>query len=89
MKRLPVLIGANPRTANTFGPQVPVGDGLWRVVMEGVADTRLRLHYDSTILKPVNLDGMKVEFEGPIIVRTEIVHRGTENHISVFVERQG
>ena len=84
--RIALLIGADPRVAK-FGPQVALNDGTWRIVVEGKQDSLLRLHHDSFIVHPKELNGELVSVEGPMIVWVEIAKAGTEKFINVFAEK--
>ncbi len=87
--RTPILLGANPKTANTSA-WVPVRFDNWRLVVEGREDSKLTLYCqvpdsgDETI-HLVNGNG-EIKSIGPSIVRVEMKERGNENAISVFAE---
>lgn len=87
--RTPILLGANPKTANTSA-WVPVRFENWKVVVEGRVDSTLALYCqvpesgDET-MHTLNGNG-ELKHIGPSIVRAEMKERGGENAISVFAE---
>ncbi len=83
---IPILLGANPRTANSSA-WVPVRFDKWAIVMCDVVDSEFILHSDSSSIFPFNLLSLNGKvFDGPCQVRVEFVRRGTEKAISVFVK---
>jgi hypothetical protein len=82
--RLPLLFGADPKVAR-FGPKVLLGDGQWRIVTEGVTNSRLGLSHNPPGLGVIN--GNNLLIDGPREVFVQVIEGGTEEHISVFAER--
>lgn len=89
--RLPLLFHANPKAAKIGGTKVPLQEGKWRVVMEGVTNSRVFIHYDSPLMPDVNTafevhDGKEFDVEETMKVRARVAEVGTEEFINVFVE---
>ena len=86
---IPILLGADPKTANPSA-WIPIRFKSWEVRVEGLVDSEITLHsnlftedfVDYVILSDLN----KAVFFGPCQVRTKIKKKGTENSISVFVK---
>lgn len=78
--RVPLLIAFCPRTSvRVDGPYVRIPPGRWSFEGEGIHDTKVELH--------LNDQRHEGDFEGPCEVRAIVLHRGTEDYISVFVRR--
>ena len=83
---IPILLGANPKTANPV-EWIPIRFDRWAIVMYDVVDSECILHFDSPSIFPFNLLSLNGKvFDGPCQVRVEFVRRGTEKSISVFVK---
>ena len=85
--RTPILLGADPKTAKTSA-WVPVRYDNWRLVAEGLVDTKLALRHqvpETGKETTFNYTGNGEVF-GPSIVKLEVEEPGTENAISVFAE---
>lgn len=88
---IPILLGANPKTANP-SVWVPVRFDRWQVRVEGLIDSELVLHpnfptsagefTNGSLILTLSLNGEV--FYGPCRVMTEFKKRGTEKNISVF-----
>ncbi len=91
--RTPILLGANPRIAKTSA-WVPVRFDNWRLVAEGLVDSKLALRHqvpesgaETVIRNGLANGGLAIkEFHGSAIVKIEIEEKGTEKTISVFAE---
>jgi hypothetical protein len=85
--RTPILLGANPKIAKTSA-WVPVRFENWKLVAEGLIDTKLALRHqvpesgEETIFNHIG----NGEVFGPSIVRVEVISIGKEQAISVFAE---
>ena len=83
---IPLIISANPKTFPEYGPTVPIIGKGWVVRVENVVDSKLRLHLGNyTVLELPH--GEQFEVIGSDGVRVQLVTRGTEPHISVYLER--
>jgi hypothetical protein len=76
--RLPLIVGARPSVAKR-GPIVNLSDGEWRVIVENLRDSVLRIYYNSL------LDSYE-SIIGPCKVQVEIASPGSERDIHVFAE---
>jgi hypothetical protein len=91
--RTPILLGANPKTAKTSA-WVPVRYERWKLVAEGLIDTKLALRHqvpetgeETVIRNGLANGGLDIkEFNGICIVKIDVEEAGTENVISVFAE---
>ncbi len=82
--RIPILLGANPKTANPSA-WIPVRFDSWLVKVEGLVDSRLVLHFNQPFAKIIDLTKMNREaFHGPCQVKVEFIERGIEKSITVF-----
>lgn len=92
---LALLSGANPRTA-ADGPSVRLAKGTWKVHFDGVVDTDLiivmtskpfvRQDEDMVVPFPIK-NGHELNLEQPATVRLMWHKRGSENFVSVSVEK--
>jgi hypothetical protein len=85
--RAALLLGAHPKKAAKVGPLVRIGDGKWRVVVTGLIDSVLSLCYGPPLTSEYHNIGKETIIYGPAIVYIEIVSPGTEEHLSVCLER--
>jgi len=81
--RLPLLIGAGAKTSKG-GAKVRLHNGVWRLVLHGVKDSKLALQHES-VVTPCE-EGKIIQ--GPSTVDIFFLERGTETNISVFAELQ-
>lgn len=86
--RLPLLVAARPKFSKG-GPQVPLGEGKWHIVLERVVDTILDVFVDGVLL-PSSLaaDSNGHVVDGPCKVVIMFNHRGSEDYLNVFAEPQ-
>ena len=83
---IPILLGANPKTANPV-EWFPIRFERWAVRVEGLVNSKLTLHSNGSIIEYIELAKLNGEvFDGPCQVRVEFMRRGTEKSISVFVK---
>lgn len=95
--RQALILGARPLfSSDKVFPKVPLGEGGWKIEMENVEDSKIRI----TILKktPASLNGTFIVpsivemtkgsdvplVEGPAVVSAEVIEAGREDHIRVF-----
>ncbi len=82
---IPILLGANPKTANPV-EWIPVRFDRWKVRTENLVDSELILC--SNLPVPFREDILNGRVYGPCQVRIEFKRRGMERVLSVFaVER--
>ena len=83
---IPILLGANPKTANPV-EWIPVRFDRWVARVEGLKDSGIVLYSsdpDAETILTLSLNGQV--FYGPCLVRAEFVKRGTEKNISIFAK---
>jgi len=84
---IPILLGANPETANPDA-WIPVRFDRWLFRSEGLVDSEVFLSSNEpgkvNVILSASLNG-KVIY-GPCLVKAEFVKRGTENSISIFAK---
>lgn len=87
--RLPLILGARPQFSSK-GPTVMVPEGSWRVVSEGVKDSKLKLEltFAHDLLQSFEFNGVDKEhsFVGPCRAQVSFANRGNEDFVSVFAE---
>jgi hypothetical protein len=86
--RLPLIVGARPSVAKR-GPIVNLSDGEWRVIVENLRDSVLRIYYNSLLdsyESIISTCETKCTFIGPCKVQVEIASPGSERDIHVFAE---
>lgn len=77
-----LLFGADPKKISR-GPNVFVADGVWRVIALNLKDSILGLC--DGLPTPIPLASAVVT--GPTTIHVKVINPGTEQHISVFLER--
>jgi len=80
---IPILLGANPKTANP-STWIPIRFDRWQVRVEGLVDSKLTLYSNEPNKGPVNIRRNGEVLMGPCQVRVGFEYRGTEKVISVF-----
>lgn len=83
---IPILLGANPKTANPV-EWVPIRFDRWVARVEGLEDSGIVLYSsdpNTEITYTLSLNGQV--FYGPCLVRAEFVKRGTERAVSIFAK---
>jgi hypothetical protein len=84
---IPILLGANPKTANPV-EWIPVRFNAWVPRVEKLVDSEILLFSNEpgkvNVVLTASLNG-KVIY-GPCLVRAEFVKRGTEKNISIFAK---
>jgi len=80
--RLPLVLGANPRTSNPDAMSV-ILPGRWRIVSKDVKDSIVRCKSPSLELSV----GDEFEIKVHTAFMTNFIHRGTEHVVSVFAEK--
>ncbi len=84
---IPILLGANPKTANPV-EWIPVRFNSWIPRVEGLIDSEVSLRSSEPgkvdVVLTANSDG-KVIY-GPCLVRAGFTKRGTERAVSIFAE---
>lgn len=79
----PILLGANPKTANP-NTWIPIRFSRWSTRVEGLVDSRLVL-YERKTKEKITLSTVNgAIYQGPCQVRVEFKERGTEKFITVF-----
>jgi len=81
--QIALLIGANPKTAKR-GPTVVIGEGNWRIDVEGTVDSLLLLHHPSGEML---INGRLVVIQGPAEIFVEVYKAGSEQFINVSASR--
>ena len=85
---IPILLGASPKTANPV-EWIPIRFDRWTIVVVGIMDSKLILHFNSPTISPFDLSNLNGEiFDGPTQVRVEFKERGMERNVSVFIKEQ-
>ena len=80
----PILLGANPKTANP-NTWIPIRFDKWTVRVEGLVGSRLILHSNDPAEKGIILSSINgAIYMGPCQVRVEFKERGNEKAITVF-----
>ncbi len=79
---VPILLGANPKTANPSA-WIPIRFNRWAVRVVGLTDSEITLCSNSPSFTDISVPNGQV-FDGPKQVRIEFMKRGTERTISVF-----
>ena len=84
---IPILLGANPKTADP-NISIPVRFSRWHIRLEGLVDSELILRsdfegFEDHIIK-TNSKMNGAIYPGPCQVRMQFDYRGTERAISVF-----
>lgn len=88
--KLPLLVSAAARNI-TETAKVRLHEGNWKIVQEGLVDSRLELLYDdlsSVIPHTALLDGVPVIIVGPCVAQVVFSQKGTEKSLSVYAELQ-
>ncbi len=81
---VPILLGANPKTANPSA-WIPIRFDRWAIVINSIVDSKLMLHFNSPTISPFDLSNLNGKvFDGPTQVRIEFLERGSEKNISIF-----
>ncbi|KKL04527.1 hypothetical protein LCGC14_2615160 [marine sediment metagenome] len=80
---IPILLGANPKTANPV-EWIPVRFDRWFVRVEGLVDSELTLCSNEPSFTDISILNGQV-FNGQCLVRVRFDKRGTEKAITVFV----
>ena len=81
---IPILLGASPKTANPV-EWIPIRFDRWQGKVDGLVDSELALHSNEPSFTNISIPNGQV-FDGPCEVRIELLRRGTERVISVFVK---
>ena len=86
---IPILLGANPKTANPV-EWIPVRFNSWIPRVENLVDSEVSLRSSEPgkgdVILTASLD-RKVTY-GPCLVRAEFVKRGMEKAVSIFAEER-
>lgn len=92
MKTLAILVGANPKKCN-HSPIVRLGQGAWKIVCDGLVNTRLtfKTHLDALCLDGDStaeelVDGMIIN--GISHIRVIVAAPGSEQYITIKAELQ-
>ncbi len=83
---IPILLGANPKTANPV-EWIPVRFDSWVARVEGLKDSGIVLYSsdpDAETILTLSLNGEVIY--GPCLVRAGFTKRGTERAVSIFAE---
>ena len=82
--QIALLTGASPKSC-TVGPTVRLHSGKWRLVTNGLVDSKISFVLDATT--PISHDkDVELLIDGPCIISTLFKDRGTEQFISVYAE---
>lgn len=94
--RQALILGARPLfSCGKPFPKVPLGEGGWKIEMENVDDSKVRITIlkksaasNGTFMVPSVVEMTKDSdvplVEGPAIVSAEVMEAGREDHIRVF-----
>ena len=85
MRRLPLLVGVTPKKmeSNT-GPDVPVSEGVWGVMVEGLVDSHIAICRGSSAPAAYAL---KQTFVGGERFHAVVTKAGTETNLSVYLTK--
>ena len=86
--RQALIIGARPSfSEGKEFPNVPLGDGKWRLVVENHKDSEITYHTEMNGEHIEHKHGeVKIGVVGPCKINAKITKRGTESYVNVFAE---
>ena len=86
---IPILLGANPKTANP-SVWIPVRFDRWVIRTENLVDSEVLLLSNKpgkvNVVLTASLNGKAIY--GPCLVRVKFAKRGTEKAVSIFAEER-
>lgn len=84
--QLALLSGASPRHCAS-GPAVRLHKGLWRLNIQGIVDSKLRLDVEGYEASNDAYEGMLIHCENTEIVCLSFAVRGNEPYITAIAEK--